>query len=212
MDIKVPAMGESVTEGNARQLAGQTRPGRETGRSDRRNRDGQGRHRGARPRRGRDHGTPRQGRRDGLHRQDHCHACTEGANRLCSAYAAATPGREACRHGQAFGFRCILRLPLAKATDKIAPSVGRIAAESGREPCRHSGHGQGRTRDEGRCARLCRLEPCPGAGSCARARAAEVPHTPRVNSVTARRAREDDPPAPDDRAAPEGKRRTRRRC
>jgi 2-oxoglutarate dehydrogenase E2 component (dihydrolipoamide succinyltransferase) len=66
--------------------------------------------------------------------------------------------------------------PAAKATDKIAPSVGRIAAENGVNPTDIPGSGKGGRATKGDALAYVASTPAPAA---ARAPAAEVPHTPR---------------------------------
>lgn len=66
--------------------------------------------------------------------------------------------------------------PAAKATDKIAPSVGRIAAENGVNPADIPGSAKGGRATKGDALAYVASTPAPAA---ARAPAAEVPHTPR---------------------------------
>ena len=67
--------------------------------------------------------------------------------------------------------------PAAKATDKIAPSVGRIAAENGVNPADIPGTAKGGRATKGDALAYVASTPAPAA---ARAPAAEVPHTPRA--------------------------------
>ncbi|MDP3495499.1 MAG: 2-oxoglutarate dehydrogenase complex dihydrolipoyllysine-residue succinyltransferase [Hyphomonadaceae bacterium] len=66
--------------------------------------------------------------------------------------------------------------PAAKATDKVAPSVGRIAAEANVNPADIPGSGKGGRATKGDALAYVASTPVPAA---ARAPAAEVPHTPR---------------------------------
>ena len=67
--------------------------------------------------------------------------------------------------------------PAAKATDKVAPSVGRIAAENGVNPADIPGSGKGGRATKGDALAYVAATPAPAA---ARAPAAEIPHTPRA--------------------------------
>ncbi len=64
----------------------------------------------------------------------------------------------------------------SRATEKVAPSVGRIAAESGVNPADIPGTGRGGRATKGDALAYVAATPAPAA---ARAPAAEVPHTPR---------------------------------
>ena len=66
--------------------------------------------------------------------------------------------------------------PVAKATEKVAPSVGRIAAENGVNPGDIPGSGKGGRATKGDALAYVASTPAPAA---ARAPVAEVPHTPR---------------------------------
>ena len=66
--------------------------------------------------------------------------------------------------------------PTAKATDKVAPSVGRIAAEAGVDASAIPGSGKGGRATKGDALAYVAATPAP---AIARAPAAEVPHTPR---------------------------------
>ncbi|HPI46735.1 MAG TPA: 2-oxoglutarate dehydrogenase complex dihydrolipoyllysine-residue succinyltransferase [Hyphomonadaceae bacterium] len=66
--------------------------------------------------------------------------------------------------------------PVAKATDKVAPSVGRIAAEANVNPADIPGSGKGGRATKGDALNYVASTPAPAA---ARAPAADVPHTPR---------------------------------
>ncbi len=66
--------------------------------------------------------------------------------------------------------------PAAKATDKVAPSVGRIAAEAGVNPADIPGTAKGGRATKGDALSYVASTPTPAA---ARAPAIEVPHTPR---------------------------------
>ncbi len=67
--------------------------------------------------------------------------------------------------------------PAAKATDKVAPSVGRIAAENGVNPADIPGSGKGGRATKGDALAYVAATPAPAA---ARAPVADVPHTPRA--------------------------------
>lgn len=64
----------------------------------------------------------------------------------------------------------------ARATEKVAPSVGRIAAEAGVNPADIPGTGRGGRATKGDALAYVASAPAPAA---ARAPVAEVPHTPR---------------------------------
>ncbi|MEZ6028634.1 MAG: 2-oxoglutarate dehydrogenase complex dihydrolipoyllysine-residue succinyltransferase [Hyphomonadaceae bacterium] len=64
----------------------------------------------------------------------------------------------------------------SRATEKVAPSVGRIAAESGVNPADIPGTGRGGRATKGDALAYVAATP---ASAAARAPAAEVPHTPR---------------------------------
>ncbi len=64
----------------------------------------------------------------------------------------------------------------AKTTEKVAPSVGRIAAENGVNPADIPGSGKGGRATKGDALAYVASTPAPAA---ARAPVAEVPHTPR---------------------------------
>lgn len=64
----------------------------------------------------------------------------------------------------------------SRATEKVAPSVGRIAAESGVNPADIPGTGRGGRATKGDALAYVAATPAPAA---TRAPAAEVPHTPR---------------------------------
>ncbi len=66
--------------------------------------------------------------------------------------------------------------PVAKATEKVAPSVGRIAAEAGVDAAAIPGSGKGGRATKGDALAYVASTPAPAA---ARAPVAEVPHTPR---------------------------------
>ena len=66
--------------------------------------------------------------------------------------------------------------PAAKATEKVAPSVGRIAAEAGVDASAIPGSGKGGRATKGDALSYVASTPTPAA---ARAPAIEVPHTPR---------------------------------
>jgi len=67
--------------------------------------------------------------------------------------------------------------PAAKATDKVAPSVGRIAAENGVNPADIPGSGKAARATKGHALAYAASTPAPAA---ARTPAAEIPHTPRA--------------------------------
>ena len=66
--------------------------------------------------------------------------------------------------------------PAAKATDKVAPSVGRIAAEANVNPADIPGTGRGGRATKGDALAYVASTPAPAP---AQARAPEAPHTPR---------------------------------
>jgi len=66
--------------------------------------------------------------------------------------------------------------PVAKSTEKVAPSVGRIAAEAGIDAAAIPGSGKGGRATKGDALAYVASTPAPAA---ARAPVAEVPHTPR---------------------------------
>jgi 2-oxoglutarate dehydrogenase E2 component (dihydrolipoamide succinyltransferase) len=66
--------------------------------------------------------------------------------------------------------------PAARATDKIAPSVGRIAAEAGVNPADIPGTAKGGRATKGDALAYVAATPAPAA---ARAPAADIPHAPR---------------------------------
>ncbi len=71
--------------------------------------------------------------------------------------------------------------PAAKATEKVAPSVGRIAAEANVNPADIPGTGKGGRATKGDALAYVASTPAPAAAGSAsmRAPAADVPHTPR---------------------------------
>ncbi len=90
--------------------------------------------------------------------------------------AAAAPAPAAATKPAASAKPAAPAAPVAKSTEKVAPSVGRIAAEAGIDAAAIPGSGKGGRATKGDALAYVASTPAPAA---ARAPVAEVPHTPR---------------------------------
>lgn len=108
---------------------------------------------------------------DDRRRRRRCCSCRRQARRLRRA-----AGRcQACRRSAA---------PAAKVTDKIAPSVGRIAAEAGVDPADIPGSGKGSRATKGDALAYVANTPAPAAARSV----AEAPARAHANSGPAKNA------------------------
>ena len=163
MDIKVPALGESVTEATLANWLEEARRGREAGRdpiveieTDKVAVEV------AAPAAGVHRRDARQGRR----RRSPSARSSRRIDRRRAAAAGAAPKRRSRRHAAAPapaagpGAR---RARRARRTDKVAPSVGRIAAESGVDPADIPGTGKDGRATKGDALAYVASTPAPAA-------------------------------------------------